>query len=80
MSSDDEHCQQVERVPLEGTFVEDLSEGGAKGKLAGESQAMVLGKVMHGQKQREKLGRGEVWQDRGELVQAEHKQLSCQHK
>lgn len=66
MSNDDEQCEQVERAPLEGTFVEELSEGGAKGKPAGENQAMALRRVMYGKKQREKLCRGEVWQDRGE--------------
>lgn len=55
MSNDDEQCEQAERAPLEGTFVEELSEGGAKGKAAGENQAMALSKVMYGQKQREKL-------------------------
>lgn len=65
MSNDDEQCEQVERAPLKGTFVEELSEGGEKGKPAGENQAMALSKAMYGQKQREKLGRGEVQQDRG---------------
>lgn len=55
MSNDDEQCEQVERAPLEGTFVEELSEGREKGKAAGENQAMALSKVMYGQKQREKL-------------------------
>lgn len=63
----DEQCEKVERAPLEGTFVEEPPDEGAKGKPAGENQAMALSKVMYGQKQREKLGRGEVWQDRGEF-------------
>lgn len=67
MSSDDEQCEQVERAPLEGTFVKELTERGAKAKPAGENQAMALSKVMYDQKQREKLCRGEVWQDRGEF-------------
>lgn len=67
MSNDDEQCEQAERAPLEGTFVQELSEEGAKGKPAGKNQAMALSKVVSGQKQREKLGRREVWQDRGEF-------------
>lgn len=67
LSNDDGQCQQVERAPLEGTFVEEPSEEGAKGIPAGENQAMALSKVMYGQKQREKLSGGEVWQDRGEF-------------
>lgn len=67
MSNDDEQREQVERAPLKGSFVEESSEGGAKGKSAGENQAMALSKATYGQKQKEKLGTGEVWQDRGEL-------------
>lgn len=67
MSNGDEQCEEVERAPLKGTFVEEPSEGGAKGKSVGEDQAMALSKAMYGQRQREKLGRGEVWQDRGEF-------------
>lgn len=68
MSNDDEQCEEVERAPLEGTFVEEVSERGAKGRPAGENLAMALSKVMYGQKQREKLCRGEVSKTEGRLV------------
>jgi len=41
--------------------------GGAKAKSADENQAMALSTVMYSKKQREKLGRGEAWQEGGEF-------------
>ncbi|RMC07128.1 hypothetical protein DUI87_16584 [Hirundo rustica rustica] len=46
------------KAHLEGAFVEELTEGGAKGKPAVENQAMALSKVMYGQKRKVVQGRG----------------------
>lgn len=41
------------------------TEGGAKEKSADENQVMALSTEMYSKKQREKMGRGEAWQEGG---------------